>query len=86
MVSRAYGYFGTAEAVNAHDNGVFPIFEFTQDFSRKPGNELTRTYLPMSSASNLELSGSWVTASTLDVLVNKVVPYPQGELKGLAVL
>jgi hypothetical protein len=86
FVAAHYGYSAANEAANGRDAGVFPIFEFIQDFERKPGNELTRTYLPMSSASNLELSGSWVTASTLDVLVNKVVPYPQGELKGLAVL
>jgi hypothetical protein len=86
FVAAHYGYNAANETANGRDAGVFPVFEFVQDFERKPGNELTRTYLPMSSASNLELSGNFGTASTLDVLVNKVVPYPQGELKGLAVL
>lgn len=86
FVAAHYGYSAANEAANGRDNGVFPLFEFIQDFERKPGNELTRTYLPMSSASNLELSGNFASASSLDVLVNKVVPYPQGELKGLAVL
>jgi hypothetical protein len=81
-----YGYAAANEAATGRDNGVYPVWEFMQDFERKPGNELTRTYLPMSSASNLEISGAWGNASTLDVLVNKVVPFPQGELKGLAVL
>jgi hypothetical protein len=40
----------------------------------------------MSSASNLEMSGTWASAVNLDVLVNKVVPFPQTEIKGLAVL
>jgi hypothetical protein len=87
FVTQHYGYGPAAnEAATGRDNGVYPIWEFMQDFERKPGNELTRTYLPMSSASNLEISGAWASASTLDVLVNKVVPFPQGELKGLAVL
>jgi hypothetical protein len=40
----------------------------------------------MSSASNLELQGSWANAVSLDVLVNKIVPFPQGEVRGLSVL
>jgi hypothetical protein len=86
-VAQHYGYGPAAnEAAGGRDNGVYPVFEFMQDFERKPGGELTRTYLPMSSASNLEMSGTWASAVNLDVLANKVVPYPQGELKGLAVL
>jgi hypothetical protein len=86
MIAQAYGYSAANDAANGRDSGVFPIFEFMQDFDRKPGNELTRTWLPMSSASNLEINGSWGSAVTLDILINKVVPFPQGELKGLAVL
>jgi hypothetical protein len=87
LVAQHYGYGPAAnEAAGGRDNGVYPVFEFMQDFERKPGGELTRTYLPMSSASNLEMSGTWGSAVNLDVLANKVVPYPQGELKGLAVL
>lgn len=86
LIGVEYGYSAANDAAGGRDSGVFPVWEFIQDFERKPGGELTRTYLPMSSASNLELIGSWGSASTLDVLVNKVVPYPQGEIKGLAVL
>lgn len=87
LIAMHYGYGPAAnEAAGGRDNGVYPVWEFMQDFERKPGNELTRTWLPMSSASNLEMSGTWGSAVTLDVLVNKVVPYPQGEIKGLAVL
>jgi len=86
FIAMHYGYSAANEAAGGRDNGVYPVWEFMQDFERKPGGELTRTYLPMSSASNLEMSGSWGSAVTLDVLVNKVVPFPQGEIKGLAVL
>ncbi len=40
----------------------------------------------MSSASNLELQGTWGNAVSLDLLVNKIVPFPQGEVRGLAVI
>ena len=86
FIAMHYGYSAANDAAGGRDSGVFPVYEFIQDFERKPGNELTREYLPMSSASNLELSGNWGTAVKLDVLVNKVVPYPQGEVKGLSVI
>lgn len=85
-IAMNYGYDAANEAAGGRDNGVYPIWEFIQDFERKPGNELTRTYLPMSSASNLELNGNWASAVNMDALVNKVVPFPQGEIKGLAVI
>lgn len=79
-----YGYAAANEASTGRDNGVYPIWEFMQDWNPKPGGELTREWLPMSSASNLELQGTWGNAVNLDLLVNKVVPFPQGEVKGLA--
>jgi hypothetical protein len=86
MIAMAYGYSAANDAAGGRDAGVYPIFEWMTDFNHKPGNELTRKWLPMSSASNLEIQGSWGNAVTLDILVNKVVPFPQGEVKGLAVL
>lgn len=86
MIAMQYGYNAANEAAGGRDDGVYPVWEFMHDFGHKPGNELTREYLPMSSASNLELSGNWGNAVNLDTLVCKVVPYPQGEIKGLAVL
>jgi hypothetical protein len=86
MIAQAYGYSAANDAAGGRDSGVYPIFEFAQDFERKPGNELSRTWLPMSSASNLEMNGNWANAVTLDILANKIVPFPQGEIKGLAVL
>lgn len=86
LIGMTYGYSAANDAAGGRDSGVFPVWEWIQDFSLKPGNELTREYLPMSSASNLELIGNWGSAVTLDILVNKVVPYPQGEVKGLAIL
>lgn len=89
LIGVTYGYSAANDAAGGRDAGVFPVWEFANDFSLKPGNELTRKYLPMSSASNLELNGVWgqsANATKLDVLVNKVVPFPQGEIKGLAQL
>lgn len=87
LIGVKYGYSAANNAANGRDDGVYPVWEFMEDFGLQPGGELTREYLPMSSASNLELSGTWggsSNATTLDVLVNKVVPFPQGEIKGLA--
>jgi hypothetical protein len=90
LIAVHYGYSAANEAANGRDAGVYPIWEFMHDWELKPGNELTREYLPMSSASNLELqASSWgggTQATTLQILVNKVVPFPQGEVKGLAVI
>lgn len=86
LIAQAYGYDAADEASKGRDNGVYPVWEFMQDMFLKPGSELSRAYLPMSSASNLELQGSWSNAADLQVLVNKVVPYPQGEVRGLSVL
>lgn len=89
LIAVMYGYDAANEASKGRDNGVYPIWEFMQDWTSKPGGELTREYLPMSSASNLELQGTWgggANAVSLDLLVNKVVPFPQGEIKGLAVI
>lgn len=85
-IAMAYGYSAANDAAGGRDAGVFPYWEWMTDFNYKPGNELTRKWLPMSSASNLEIQGNWGSAVSLDVLVNKVVPFPQGEVKGLAVL
>jgi hypothetical protein len=86
LIATTYGYAAAAEASTGRDNGVYPVWEWMQDFQQKPGGELARSYLPMSSASNLEVQGTWANAVSLDVLVNKVVPYPQGEVRGLSVL
>jgi hypothetical protein len=86
LIATTYGYDAAAEASKGRDNGVYPVWEWMQDFTHKPGGELSRTYLPMSSASNLELQGTWANAVSLDILVNKVVPYPQGEVRGLSVI
>jgi hypothetical protein len=86
LIATTYGYGAAAEAASGRDNGVYPVWEWMQDFGPKPGGELARSYLPMSSASNLEVQGTWSNAVSLDVLVNKVVPYPQGEVRGLSVL
>lgn len=86
LIAKAYGYDAANEASKGRDNGVYPYYEWMMDWSLKPGNELTRGWLPMSSASNLELQGTWGNAVSLDLLVNKVIPFPQGEVKGLAVI
>jgi len=84
-IARIYGYQAAAEAANGRDNGVFPVFEWMNDYGPKPGWESRFGYLPMSSASNLEVQGVFGPAQTddLTVLVNKVVPFPQGNVRGL---
>lgn len=86
LIAVNYGYDAANEASKGRDNGVYPYYEWMQDLGQKPGGELTRGYLPMSSASNLEIQGTWGTGVSLQLLVNKVIPFPQGEIKGLGVM
>jgi hypothetical protein len=85
FIARVFGYAAAAEAAGGRDNGVFPVFEWMNDYGAKPGWESRFSYLPMSSASNLEIQGTFGPAQTddLTVLVNKVVPFPQGNVRGL---
>lgn len=86
LIAQIYGYDAAAEASKGRDNGVYPVWEFIQDWDLKPGNELTREYLPVSSATNLEIEGTFTNAADVTLLVNTVVPHPQGAVREMAVL
>lgn len=77
MISERYGYTAaesvTAQTANARDLGVFPE-AFNLDFGLAPGAETRMGYLATSSASRLEIQGSFGGAGTLDVLTNDVAP------------
>lgn len=73
---KKYGFSGANESAGAFDNAVYPIV-YNDDFALTPGGETRLSYLPVSSNTNLELSGvmGGSGAHTLYVLVNKIVPY-----------
>jgi hypothetical protein len=75
FIATHYGYTAAAEAANGRDNGVYPL-PFNLDFGLKPGAETRLGYLPVSSATNLVMSGTigGSGANNYGVLVNKVVP------------
>lgn len=75
MIQESFGYDAAVETADGRDNGIYPEW-YNQDFGLQPGAELTNQYLPVSSATALELSGTigGSGAHTLTVLVNKVVP------------
>lgn len=76
MIGADYGYNGvTPDVGGARDYGVYPE-SFCKDFGPKPGWETRLGYLPVSSATTLNVSGTigGAGAHTLTVLVNKVVP------------
>jgi hypothetical protein len=73
MVQEAFGYTAALDTAGGRDSGVFPEW-YNQDFGLQPGAELTNQYLPVSSATALEFSGSMGVAGTVVLLVNKVVP------------
>jgi hypothetical protein len=75
FIAAHYGYTAAAEAANGRDNGVYPL-PFMLDFGLKPGAETRLGYLPVSSATNLVISGTigGAGANNYGVLVNKVVP------------
>jgi hypothetical protein len=75
FIASHYGYTAAAEAAGGRDNGVYPL-PFNMDFGLKPGAETRLGYLPVSSATNLVMSGTiaGVGANNYAILVNKVVP------------
>lgn len=76
MIGTQYGYNGTTPDVGgARDYGVYPE-SYCAEFTGKPGFETRLGYLPVSSSTTLNISGSigGAGAHTLTVLVNKVVP------------
>lgn len=76
MIGAQYGYNGTTPDVGgARDYGVYPE-SFCHDFNGKPGYETRLNYLPVSSATTLNVSGTigGAGAHTLTVLINKIVP------------
>jgi hypothetical protein len=74
-IAADYGYTAAVEAANGRDNGVYPL-PFNLDFGLKPGAETRLGYLPVSSATNLVVSGTigGAGANNYGLLVNKVVP------------
>jgi hypothetical protein len=75
FIASHYGYSAAAEAAGGRDNGVYPL-SYCQDFGLKPGAETRLGYLPVSSATNLVMSGTigGTGANNYSLLVNKVVP------------
>lgn len=76
MIGADYGYNGTTpDVAGARDYGVYPE-TYCKDFAHKPGYETRLGYLPVSSATTINVSGNigGSGAHTLTVLVNKVVP------------
>lgn len=82
-IARNYGYSAAADAANGRDSGVYPIWQWMHDYAAKPGWESRFSYLPMSTASNLEIQGTFGGQTNLTVLVNKIIPFPQGNIRGL---
>jgi len=75
FIATHFGYTAAAEAAGGRDNGVYPL-PFNLDFGLKPGAETRLGYLPVSSATNLVMSGTigGTGANNYALLVNKVVP------------
>lgn len=75
MIGEYYGYKNAVETAGGRDYGVYPE-TYAKDFSLKPGSETRLGYLPVTSATTINISGTWGSTGTkvLTVLVNKVVP------------
>lgn len=76
MIGEDFGYNATVDTAGGRDSGVYPL-PYNKDFGLKPGAETRLGYLPVSSATTLNVSGTFGAAGsskTLTVLVNKVVP------------
>jgi hypothetical protein len=66
-----YGFTAAPDGPNGLDTGVF-VLPFTQDFGLTPGAEMSAGYLPTTTASRLELQGSFTAPGSLSVLTNDV--------------
>lgn len=75
FIAAHYGYNAAADAAGGRDSGVYPL-PYNLDFGLKPGAEMRLGYLPVSSATNLVISGTigGTGANNYQLLVNKVVP------------
>jgi hypothetical protein len=76
MIGEDFGYIAAVDTAGGRDSGVYPL-PYNKDFGLKPGAETRMGYLPVSSATTLNVSGTMGSAGstkTLTVLVNKVVP------------
>ncbi len=76
MIGEDFGYIATVDTAGGRDSGVYPL-PFNKDFGLKPGAETRMGYLPVTSATTLNVSGTFGSTGsnkTLTVLVNKVVP------------
>ena len=75
MIGESFGYKNTVETAGGRDYGVYPLW-YNDDFGPKPGYETRLGYLPVTSATTLNISGTWGGSGTkvLKVFVNKVVP------------
>lgn len=75
LIGRVFGYINAVETPGGRDYGLYPLC-YCQDFGPKPGYETRLGYLPFSSATTANVSGtiSGSGVHTLIVFVNKVVP------------
>lgn len=75
MIGESFGYRNAVETAGGRDYATYPLW-YNQDFGAKPGWETRLGYLPVTSATTLNISGTWGGSGTkvLVVLVNKVVP------------
>lgn len=68
-----YGLTAPVETAGGLDNGVFP-YMFIFDLDGRPGNELRGQWWPTLQSSRIQLTGSFGTAGTLEVITNDVAP------------
>jgi hypothetical protein len=75
MINEQYRYKNAVETGDGRDYGVYPL-SYCQDMTETVGQETRLNYLPCSSATTVQLSGTigGSGAHTLVVLVNKIVP------------
>ncbi len=68
-----WGYFGSYEAANGPDNGVFP-YDWAHEFDGSVGFENRDLWLPTIEATRFEMSGVWGNQGVITFLTNDVAP------------
>ena len=72
-ITSRYNLTAPVETPDGPDNGVFP-YMFIFDLDGRPGNELRGQWWPTLQSSRIQLTGSFGTAGTLEVITNDVAP------------
>ena len=84
-IARDFGYSAAVDTAGGRDSGVYPLWDWIQDWELKPGQESRLSYLPVSAGTELRFDGVIGGSGThnLVTLINYVNP-ANGNVRALS--